>query len=77
MQGNGVRSSIKENVFATDPLFKLNKQTNKKPKCCWVCQQDKPTLGGHLKMMPGLMKFVCKDCCDKKKEANGKSNVES
>jgi hypothetical protein len=67
MRGQGSVNTVKENIFATAPLQALNKETNKKPKCCWSCQQDKPTVGGHLKMMPGLMKFVCKDCLDKKK----------
>jgi hypothetical protein len=36
---------------------------------CWKCQKDKSTVGGHIKMFAGgPMKFICKECMDKKKE---------
>ena len=46
----------------------LKKITNKKPKLCWKCQEEKQTLGGYLKMIAGgPLKFICKDCLDKRK----------
>ena len=68
MRGTGFRNIISENIATTKPMQTLKKITNKKPKLCWKCQEEKQTLGGYLKMIAGgPLKFICKDCLDKRK----------
>lgn len=47
----------------SDEYFAKKTWTGKK-KTCWQCQKEKSTVNGHIKIVPGLFKFVCKDCCE-------------
>ena len=69
MRGHGNKGIIADNLHAVNPLLGAAQVMNRKPKMCWKCQKPKQTKGGHLKMYPGLLKFVCKDCMDAKAEA--------
>jgi hypothetical protein len=51
----------------SEELFVKRSWTNKK-KTCWKCQKEKQILGGHLKVAPNFFKFICKECCDLKKQ---------
>jgi hypothetical protein len=67
MRGKGVKNIVAENVLAAMPLVGARQIMNRKRRLCWACQQDKVTTGGHIKIVPGLMKFVCAECMDAKK----------
>ena len=68
MRGQRFKSIIAENVLAATPDIAAHQAMNRKRKTCWSCQQDKSTIGGHMKIVPGLMKFVCAECVAAKKE---------
>lgn len=63
------KNILRENQEALSPLMKAEQSWSNKSSLCWKCQQEKPRKGGLLRIMPGLQKFVCKDCVDAKKEA--------
>lgn len=67
MKGHGFKNLMAENVLAVMPLVGARQGMNRKRKLCWSCQQEKVTTGGHIKIVPGLMKFVCAECMDAKK----------
>ena len=69
MWGNGIGNIVADNLNAVNPLINVKQRMNKAPKMCWKCQKSKSTIGGHIKMYPGLMKFICKDCMDARAEA--------
>jgi hypothetical protein len=69
MRGTGYRNAVAENLTTVLPLIHEAKKFGGKWKMCWSCQRDKSPVGGHIKVVPGLMKFICKDCMDKKKES--------
>ena len=62
MRGSGYKSVTAENLTAVNPELGLKRAMNIKRKLCWKCQKDKSPVGGHLKIQPGLCKFVCADC---------------
>ena len=68
MRGNGVKDLMAENVLAATPDISTHQYMHRKWKMCWSCQKEKSTTGGHMKIVPGMMKFVCKECMDAKKE---------
>ena len=69
MRGTGYENVLATNIAVTKDLIAANKSMSKKPRMCWKCQKDKSTVGGHIKMFAGgPMKFICKECMDKKKE---------
>ena len=70
MRGNGFRNVLAENMFAAAPDQRHTQWRNTRPKMCWKCQKDKPVSGGYLRIVPGLAKFICKDCMDAKAEAD-------
>lgn len=63
------KNILHENQKALSPLMKAEQSWRNKSALCWKCQQEKPRKGGFMRIMPGLQKFVCKDCVDAKKEA--------
>jgi hypothetical protein len=69
MRGAGYRNTVAENLTTVNPMLSVNKHLATRWKLCWKCQQNKSTAGGRLKIVPGLMQFICKDCMDKKKES--------
>jgi len=68
MRGTGFKNTLAENLTAIRPQLDAKRHLNTRWKMCWKCQQNKPPTGGDLKIVPGLMRFICKDCVDKKKE---------
>ena len=62
-----VFNAVKQNRKALSGLLEHRKIMDSKSACCWTCQQDKSTLGGHMRLAPGLHLFVCKDCMDAKR----------
>ena len=73
MRGNGFVNIIGDNLSAVNPLLDAKQRMNSAPKMCWKCQKSKQTKDGHIKMYPGLMKFICKDCLEAKVKAKEKS----
>ena len=73
MRGTGNRSVVAENLSASFAKSDHEKWMRKQWKMCWKCQKDKSPIGGYLRFMPGLHKFICKDCMDAKEKANGKA----
>lgn len=69
MRGTGFRNAVAENLTTVTPSLDFQRHLNTRWKMCWRCQQNKSPIGGHMKIVPGLMKFICKDCMDKKKES--------
>ncbi len=69
MRGNGGIRLIADNLNAVNPLLEARYAMNRKPKLCWKCQKLKSPTGGYLRLYPGLMKFICKDCMDAKAKA--------
>jgi len=69
MRGKGVYSVVGQNLKAFQALNKNNKKMISKPKMCWKCQKEKDTKDGYLKILPGLYKFICKDCLDAKEKS--------
>lgn len=59
---------IASNLTATKDALNLQRNMNRRWKLCWACQKDKSPLGGHLSLRPGLAKFVCKDCVERKEK---------
>lgn len=68
MKGHGFKNLMAENVLAVMPLVGARQSMARRRKMCWSCQKEKSTVGGHLKIVPGLMKFVCAECVAAKKE---------
>jgi len=73
MRGAGNRSVVAENLAASFAKRDHEKWMRKQWKMCWKCQKDKSPIGGYLRFMPGLYKFICKDCMDAKEKANGEA----
>ena len=68
MRGQRVKSILAENLHAALPHQFAKQVMSKGKRMCWKCQQDKPTVGGHIKTFKGgPMKFICKECMDAKK----------
>lgn len=65
MKTGRVGRIVQENLRAYDAQAKNNRARHLYPRMCWKCQQDKPQQGGHLRIYPGLSKFVCEDCLNK------------
>ncbi len=63
------KSILSENQRALAPMLVAGQSWGNKKSLCWKCQQEKSRKGGFLRIMPGIQKFVCKDCMDAKKEA--------
>lgn len=68
MRGQGQRSFVAENLFATSAKRHNERVMNSKWKLCWRCQKDKDPRGGFLRITAGLHKFICKDCMDAKEK---------
>lgn len=73
MKGQGTYNVLAQNLMASNLHSNTQKMFNRKPKMCWKCQKDKPTLGGYIKAQAGLFKFICKDCIDAKKLKEGEN----
>ena len=69
MKGHGYKSVVAENLLALNPSLGLQQAMSRKKKMCWRCQKEKPVADGYLKIMPGLMKFVCAECLKAKAAA--------
>jgi hypothetical protein len=66
MRGTGNRSVVAENLAASFAKMRHEKWMRSQFKMCWKCQKDKSPIGGYLRFMAGLHKFICKDCMDAK-----------
>ena len=66
MRGHGTRGLIADNLNAVNPYLNAKQNMSTRFKLCWKCQKSKSPAGGHLKMYPGLCKFICKDCIEAK-----------
>ena len=67
MIGQKYKSILAENLNSAMPNVHTKKHFARTKKCCWKCQQDKSVIGGEMKVVPGLMKFVCKECVEARK----------
>lgn len=63
------KNILLENQRALAPMLVAGQSWGNKKSLCWKCQQEKPRKGGFQRIMPGLVKFICKDCMDAKREA--------
>lgn len=67
MRGQGVKSVIAENIHAALPSVNVRNSMAIRKKMCWRCQQEKSPIDGHIRTFKGgPMKFICKECLDKK-----------
>ena len=67
MKTHQVKSILSENLKATSAGQTFKRSTSRKKRMCWKCQQNKSTIGGHIKTWAGgPMKFICKECKDAK-----------
>lgn len=66
MRGQRFKNVMAENVLALSAKSSNEKWMNTRPKMCWKCQKHKQVKGGFLRIMPGLQKFICKECMDAK-----------
>ncbi len=73
MRGTGNRNVVAENLSASFAKMRHEKWMRSQRKMCWKCQKDKSPIGGYLRFMAGLHKFICKDCMDAKEKANGEA----
>ena len=67
MRGQQCKNIFAENSRAAMPYQSAKQSMAAKKRMCWRCQQDKSTVDGHIKLFTGgPMKFICKECLDKK-----------
>lgn len=74
MRGTGYGNVIAGNILALGGQLNDEKRMRKKWKMCWKCQKDKTPKGGYLRLMPGIQKFICKDCLDAKEKSMSELN---